>query len=107
VRWRGSFDAPIHDVSDNSVEIVPDLVGCDSKSFNSALLNAPVPSLVMLDRRREVVSEPIDFNCERRGLAVEIEDERAKRMLSAEVQPFGSQAQDSPEPDLGRAHPFA
>ena len=50
--------------------------------------------------------EPIDLDRDPRGLAEEIEYERAERMLPAEPETFRTKPKDAPKADFRRAHSF-
>jgi hypothetical protein len=100
VRWRGSFNATVHNVNDHAFEI-PSHVLCGNAHGLDALFTSPkIPAHVACGIISELVSQTVDLDRESGCLAEKIEHEWAKRMLPSELQPLGPQAKHPPEPDL-------
>jgi len=100
VRWRGSFKTTTDDVGDDAVKIPPHVFGGDADRFHSLLASPSVASLIASRVVAEVMGQAVYLDRDTGGLAKEIEHERPKRMLFAELQSPWPQTKHSPEPDL-------
>jgi len=85
VRWRGSFEAAVHDVNDDAFEISPDLFSWNSNCLYALFVCPSVASLVVGRIVAEVVRYSVHFNRNSGGFAEEVEHERPEWMLSPEV----------------------
>jgi hypothetical protein len=90
VRWRGSFDAAVYDLSNHAFQIVPDVLRRNPKCLDS-FADPLVASLVVVGSRLEVVSWSIHFDRNPCGLAKKVEDERSEWILAAKLETFGAQ----------------
>ena len=104
MRWRGSFEAALHDVSYDPFKIVSNVFSRDPDCLDALSTNPLIAHRVPNGIVAEIVRQAIDLYGDARGFAEEVEHKWPKGMLLAKLQAFGSQPQRSPEPDLGRAH---
>jgi predicted phage-related endonuclease len=107
VRWRGSFKTRVHDLNDNTFQILPNLICADAQRLHAVRSHPQVASFVSLRVLAEFVAESVYFNCKSSSLAKEVENEWTEWMLPSELKAVRTQSQFSPEPDLGRAHTSA
>jgi hypothetical protein len=106
VRWWGSFDAAVHDVNYDAVEIPPNVVSRDSYRLNSLGADPSITSLIALRVFSKPMRHSIDLDGKPSSLAEEVENEWTERVLPSKLKPIRAQLQHAPEPDFGRAHPF-
>jgi len=93
-----------HDPAENSFGILKQIDGRDSNCFYS---RRPEPSITREIPLRPVatrVSLTIDFNCQPRIAAKEVQDIAASRVLPAELQSVWPLTQPMPEYHFGKRH---
>ena len=100
MRWRGSFQASVHDVHNYTFKILAHLFSTNAQRLYALASNPTITPLVALGTVSEFMREPIDLDCEARRFAEEVEDERAEWMLPPKLQSVRAHPKHSPKPDL-------
>jgi hypothetical protein len=100
VRWRGSFEASVHDVSDDAFQIGSDILGRHPDSFDSLLPEPTISPLIPAWRIAKLVDNSTDIGCDSGRLAEEVQHKGTKRMLSPKLQSVRAQSKKPPGPNL-------
>ena len=100
MRWRGSFKAEVHDVTDHAFKVRPHFFSCNTDRLDSLSYGPRIAALVTGWIVAELMRDSVNFNRDRSRLAEEIEHERTQRVLSSKLKSLRAEPEHSPEPNL-------
>ena len=107
MRWRGSFEAAVHDLGYHALQIGPDVVGGNTQRLNPMLPRPRVAAGVSFGSVAATVRETVDLDGKTCRPAEEVQNIGAAGMLAAELQPIGSKSEMAPEERLRGRHASA